>query len=107
MRILIFCQSTFHRSQGLTLCRVEADLTDVDVWEAGQAYVALSRAPDPDGLQIVNFPATEEGLRRVVCASPQALDATAGCAEWVGEGMRTGGSGCDQLWSELFSPFRA
>jgi ATP-dependent DNA helicase PIF1 len=63
---------TIHRSQGLTLPRVEVDLTDV--WEAGQAYVALSRAPDRDGLRIVNFPPTVAKLSRVVMANPLALD---------------------------------
>jgi ATP-dependent DNA helicase PIF1 len=39
-----------HKSQGMTLSKVEVDLGSV--FSHGQAYVALSRASDPDGLHV-------------------------------------------------------
>jgi ATP-dependent DNA helicase PIF1 len=41
---------TVHKSQGMTLSKVEVDLKAV--FSHGHAYVALSRASDPDGLQV-------------------------------------------------------
>jgi len=41
---------TIHKAQGTTLDRVQVDLRRI--WEPGQAYVALSRARDPQGLYI-------------------------------------------------------
>ena len=42
-----------HKAQGQTLPRVKVDLGKT--FEKGQAYVALSRAVEKDGLQVVNF----------------------------------------------------
>jgi ATP-dependent exoDNAse (exonuclease V) alpha subunit len=41
---------TVHKAQGTTLDRMRVDLRNI--WEPGQAYVALSRAKRPDGLFI-------------------------------------------------------
>lgn len=40
--------STIHKSQGATIDRIHVDLKNL--WECGQAYVALSRARSPEGL---------------------------------------------------------
>jgi len=42
---------TIHKSQGLSLSRVQVDLSKC--FAPGQAYVALSRAEQPDGLEIL------------------------------------------------------
>lgn len=44
---------SIHRSQGMTLDRVQMKLANV--WECGQAYVALSRASTAAGLYLVNY----------------------------------------------------
>eukprot|EP00996_Jenningsia_fusiforme_P001277 NODE_216_length_2699_cov_43.609811_g198_i0.p1 GENE.NODE_216_length_2699_cov_43.609811_g198_i0~~NODE_216_length_2699_cov_43.609811_g198_i0.p1 ORF type:complete len:828 (+),score=152.50 NODE_216_length_2699_cov_43.609811_g198_i0:89-2572(+) len=44
---------TIHRCQGMTLDRVVVDLEQAS--NAGQVYVALSRARDSSGLQVLNF----------------------------------------------------
>ena len=44
---------TIHKSQGMTLDYVKADLKGI--FTESQAYVALSRASDENGLQLVNF----------------------------------------------------
>lgn len=44
---------TIHKSQGMTLSRLQVDLSTC--FAPGQAYVALSRAVDPDGLEILSL----------------------------------------------------
>lgn len=41
---------TIHKAQGMSLDQVSVDLKDL--WDSGQAYVALSRATSPDGLYL-------------------------------------------------------
>lgn len=57
---------TVHKSQGLTLDKVEVHLEKA--FEYGQAYVALSRARTKEGLFIAS------GSRRVIKAHPAALN---------------------------------
>lgn len=45
--------TTIHKSQGCTLDRMVIDLGDL--WEPGQAYVALSRAKSPESLYVTNW----------------------------------------------------
>lgn len=42
--------ATIHKAQGMTLDRVMVNLSNL--WEPGQAYVAVSRAVDPKGLRV-------------------------------------------------------
>ncbi|RWS00579.1 hypothetical protein B4U79_16845, partial [Dinothrombium tinctorium] len=44
---------TIHKAQGLTLGRVVMDLSDI--WESGQAYVALSRVKKFDQIEIISY----------------------------------------------------
>jgi ATP-dependent DNA helicase PIF1 len=57
---------TVHKSQGMTLNYVKADLQGV--FTEAQAYVALSRASDENGLELRNF------QRSMVRADQRALD---------------------------------
>lgn len=45
--------ATIHKAQGMTLDRVQVDLRNL--WEPGQAYVALSRVTDPEGLYLTGW----------------------------------------------------
>ena len=45
--------STIHKAQGLTLDRVAVDLKNL--WEPGQAYVAMSRVRKPSGMFILDW----------------------------------------------------
>ena len=45
---------TVHKSQGMTITRVELDISDS--WDVGQAYTALSRVRDVEGLWIKSLP---------------------------------------------------
>ncbi|KAK3242045.1 hypothetical protein CYMTET_48238 [Cymbomonas tetramitiformis] len=56
---------TVHRSQGMTLDRVECRLGSA--FECGQAYVALSRARSMDGLRVTGL------CQNVVKAHPLVL----------------------------------
>ena len=49
---------TIHKSQGMTLNRVEVDLGRN--FEEGMAYVALSRARNLQGLKVISFPETAQ-----------------------------------------------
>lgn len=57
---------TIHKSQGQTIPRLYVDLTNV--FESGQAYVALSRCTDPSYLQVVGF------TRDIVKADQKCID---------------------------------
>ncbi len=51
--IILAWAMTIHRSQGKTIPRLCVDMSGI--FETGQAYVALSRCPDPNNLQVINF----------------------------------------------------
>lgn len=53
MPLLLAWAITIHKSQGQTIPRLCVDMTGI--FETGQAYVAISRCPNPDALQIQNF----------------------------------------------------
>lgn len=57
---------TIHKSQGQTIPRLCVDMTGI--FETGQAYVALSRCPDSDNLQVINF------KRHLIMAAPGSVD---------------------------------
>ncbi len=59
---------TCHKSQGLTLDRVQVDLRSLMAGKDGLAYVALSRATNPAGVQIVGNPTK---LAQRVISSPK------------------------------------
>ena len=54
---------TVHSAQGLTIDRLQVDLGQV--FSAGQAYVALSRASSAAGLRICNL-----DFSKIRCAAP-------------------------------------
>ncbi|CAK5279932.1 unnamed protein product [Mycena citricolor] len=57
---------SIHKSQGQTIERVRIDMRNI--FEKGQAYVAMSRAVSLDGLQVVNFSSSK------VMAHPRVLE---------------------------------
>ena len=58
---------TAHKSQGLTLDRVEVDLKKF--FEPGQGYVSLSRAKTIDGLSVIGI----DRVKTAIQACPVAL----------------------------------
>jgi ATP-dependent DNA helicase PIF1 len=60
--------STVHKSQSLTLDKVQVSIRSSFFRQAGLLYVALSRARTPDGLRIVG---TTEGFRARCTVSPR------------------------------------
>ncbi len=61
---------TVHRSQGLTLDRVQIDVRNFFFAQPGMAYVALSRARTPQGLRIVGSP---DQLAQRINVAPEVL----------------------------------
>ncbi|EDO17699.1 hypothetical protein Kpol_1033p2 [Vanderwaltozyma polyspora DSM 70294] len=51
--IMLCWALSIHKSQGQTIQRLKVDLSNI--FEAGQVYVALSRATSKENLQVVNF----------------------------------------------------
>lgn len=51
--VILAWAATIHKSQGMTLDRLAVDLGDL--WEPGQAYVALSRITNPDNLWLTSW----------------------------------------------------
>jgi len=51
--LLLAWALTIHRSQGQTIPRLRVDMEGI--FEVGQTYVALSRCPNPENLQVANF----------------------------------------------------
>lgn len=66
--------TTIHKAQGMTLDRVIVDLRNL--WEPGQAYVALSRAKSGDGLTVTGWTSSSIKTDPRVSAFNRAL----GCA---------------------------
>lgn len=62
---------SIHKSQGQTLQHVKVDLRNI--FEKGQAYVALSRATSRDGLRVVNFSKDKVSSHRKVIAFYKTL----------------------------------
>lgn len=51
--VILAWAATIHKSQGMTLDRMAVDLANL--WEPGQAYVALSRITDPNNLWLTSW----------------------------------------------------
>jgi len=62
--------STVHKSQGLSLDRVQMDVNNHFMGAPGMCYVALSRAKTPEGLRIIGDPET---MIERVKVSPEVL----------------------------------
>jgi len=63
-----------HKAQGVSLDRVDVSLAKV--FEAGQAYVAFSRATSLEGLRVLDFSAAAVRANPKVLAFYQSLDGT-------------------------------
>ena len=63
---------SIHKAQGQTLSRVRVDLGNV--FEKGQAYVALSRATSREGLQVLRFDARKVMAHPKVAAFYRSLE---------------------------------
>lgn len=55
--------SSVHKSQGLTIDRIQVDIKDHFMSQPGMVYVALSRCRTPEGLRIVGDP--DQMVRRI------------------------------------------
>ncbi|GJE87818.1 ATP-dependent DNA helicase PIF1 [Phanerochaete sordida] len=66
---------TIHKAQGQTLERVRVDLAGI--FEAGQCYVALSRAANPACLEIVNWSESAVKINNVAVEWYRSLEAEA------------------------------
>lgn len=62
--------STVHKSQGLSLDRVQVNVRDHFFSQGGMVYVALSRARTVEGLRLVGTP---EGLRARIKTDPKVI----------------------------------
>lgn len=74
---------SIHKAQGQTLERVKVDLGRV--FEKGQAYVALSRATCPEGLQVLRFDASKVMAHEKVRAFYASLYSAAEARVEMGE----------------------
>jgi ATP-dependent exoDNAse (exonuclease V) alpha subunit len=63
--------TTIHKSQGMTLDRVLIDLRNL--WEPGQAYVALSRIRSGSGLSLLGWSASSIRMDGAVSAFYRAF----------------------------------
>ncbi|KAL5037085.1 DNA helicase, variant 2 [Batrachochytrium dendrobatidis] len=70
--LLLSYAMSIHKSQGQTLPRVRVDMSRI--FEAGQAYVALSRATSLEGLQVLNFDPKQVMNHEKVLRFQQAID---------------------------------
>ena len=60
MPVRLAWATTVHKSQGLTLDKVQIDIQDPFFGSPNLAYVALSRCRTPEGMTLVGTPTTLE-----------------------------------------------
>lgn len=70
--LLLAWALSIHKAQGQTLAHVKVDLNKV--FEAGQVYVALSRAVSKENLQIVNFDPSKIRVNKSVKTFYESLE---------------------------------